>query len=65
MRIIFVGSIKLKPMNKQKEKKQVEQESDLIFYLNYYKELSTRSPRLKKELDYEINRLVEALKKKE
>lgn len=43
-----------------KERKRVEKE--LMFYLRYYKELESRG-HYQSELDYEIERLIEKLKK--
>lgn len=43
-----------------KERKRVEKE--LMFYLRYYKELENRG-HYQSELDYEIERLIEKLKK--
>lgn len=37
-------------------------QKDLLFYLEFYKELSGRSPKMKKVVDLEIKKLVEKLK---
>jgi hypothetical protein len=37
-------------------------QKDLLFYLEFYKELSSRSPQMKKVVDIEIKKLVQKLK---
>ncbi|MBA0883848.1 hypothetical protein [Flavobacterium undicola] len=37
-------------------------QKDLLFYLEFYKELSGRSPQMKKVVDLEIKKLVQKLK---
>ena len=44
----------------QNEKNKLQK--DLLFYLEFYKELSSRSPQMKKVVDLEIKKLVEKLK---
>lgn len=49
------------------DKQQFENEKnklqkDLLFYLEFYKELSSRSPQMKKVVDLEIKKLVQKLK---
>lgn len=61
--IIFVVSRNKSYMTMKKvskERKRVEKE--LMFYLRYYKELESRG-HYQSELDYEIERLIEKLKK--
>jgi len=48
-----------------KEQFQIEKsklQKDLLFYLEFYKELSGRSPKMKKVVDLEIKKLVQKLK---
>ncbi|WP_165784008.1 hypothetical protein [Flavobacterium alvei] len=48
-----------------KEQFQIEKnkiQKDLLFYLEFYKELSSRSPQMKKVVDLEIKKLVQKLK---
>lgn len=47
---------------KKVSKEKQEAESDLIFYLRYYKELENRSQNLKEVVDKEIDELIEKLK---
>lgn len=44
----------------QSEKNKLQK--DLLFYLEFYKELSSRSPQMKKVVDLEIKKLVQKLK---
>lgn len=44
----------------ENEKKKLQK--DLLFYLEFYKELSSRSPKMKKVVDLEIKKLVQKLK---
>ena len=48
-------------VSEEKQKKLDE----LIFYLTYYKELVTRSLRMKKTVDAEIRDLINEIKKKD
>lgn len=48
-----------------KEQFQIEKnklQKDLLFYLEFYKELSGRTPQMKKIVDLEIKKLVQKLK---
>jgi len=48
-----------------REQFQIEKnklQKDLLFYLEFYKELSSRSPQMKKVVDLEIKKLVQKLK---
>lgn len=52
--------MKEKPVSKERRSK----EKELLFYLRYYKELKSRG-RYEAELDYQIEKLIEALKQKD
>ena len=52
-----------KGLNDQIEELRKELESDLLFYLRMYEELSKRGRRMKAVLDKEIKELEERLKK--
>jgi len=51
-------------MNDQEQFKSEKNklQKDLLFYLEFYKELSSRSPQMKKVVDIEIKKLVHKLK---
>lgn len=44
-------------------KEKQEKIDALVFYLTYYKELSVRSPRMKKTIDDEMRDLIKEIKK--
>ncbi len=56
--VVLKKSYKMK-VSEEKQKKIDE----LVFYLTYYKELSVRSPRMKKTMDNEIRDLMKEIKK--
>jgi len=49
-------------VDRETKRKKARLKEDLNFYLDNYKEVSARSERIKKEFDFEINRIVEILK---
>ncbi len=49
-------------MNEDLKKEKRRLQKDLEFYLEFYKELSTRSEQMKKVVDLEIEKLVSRLK---
>ena len=49
-------------MDKQTKREKARLKKDLEFYLDYYKEVSGRSEKIKEAFDREIERIVEALK---
>ena len=55
-----ISRMKEKPVSKERRSK----EKELLFYLRYYKELKNRG-RYEAELDYQIEKLIEALKQKD
>jgi hypothetical protein len=49
-------------MDKETKKEKKKLEKDLMFYLNYFKELSARSERMRTVAEKEIENIVERLK---
>lgn len=62
MVIIFVVSLNQSTMDKQTKREKVKLKKDLEFYLDYYKEVTVRSEKIKEAFDREIERIIEALK---
>jgi len=62
--IIFVGSIKknLIMLNSEMKREKKLLEKDLLFFLNYYKEVTTRSIQMKTYFDNQIEIIIEKLK---
>jgi hypothetical protein len=49
-------------MDKKTKKEKKELEKSLIFYLSYYKEVTSRSKSMMNEFDFQIERIIEKLK---
>ncbi len=49
-------------MNKEEQKEKKKLKKELEFYLDYYKEVACRSERIKREFDFQIERIIERLK---
>ena len=49
-------------MNEENKKEKEELESDLLFYLSYYNEVSARGYQIKMAFDKEIERIKKRLK---
>jgi len=49
-------------MDRRTKREKRDLRRDLEFYLDYYKDITTRSERMKRAVDHEIERIVEALK---
>ena len=54
--------IKQVVMNKEEQKEKKKLKKELEFYLDYYKEVACRSERIKREFDFQIERIIERLK---
>jgi hypothetical protein len=49
-------------LSEEEKKEREELEKELIFYLNYYKEVASRSDKLKRAFDKEIEEITTRLK---